>query len=290
MGPRRCCRARRLGRAVAATGGPQAGVPQRPRRQHRAAQRRLPGGAAAPRADDVPGTPRSRPTPAAPNADELGMGIHAGLHETSVLLHLRPDLVDMSLAPQRARAAGRQRARALRRRGHVRLAGRRLRARRPHRRPHRRHPRAGQAAVRGRGPASATSWPRCPPSASVARARGGPRGRCCRTGPDASRRCPRLQGDARVDELVGHEVLRRQTGLRLRARRLVDRHRGGRRTRRRGPCRSCRACRRGCWPPACTGAGPRPTPWPAGVVLPAVVVLAHQVEDRGRSVLSGLFT
>jgi creatinine amidohydrolase len=34
----------------------------------------------------------------ASNADELGMGIHAGLHETSVLLHLRPDLVDMALA------------------------------------------------------------------------------------------------------------------------------------------------------------------------------------------------
>ena len=29
---------------------------------------------------------------------ELGMGIHAGLDETSMLLHLRPDLVDMSLA------------------------------------------------------------------------------------------------------------------------------------------------------------------------------------------------
>jgi creatinine amidohydrolase len=29
---------------------------------------------------------------------ELGMGIHAGLDETAVVLHLRPDLVDMSLA------------------------------------------------------------------------------------------------------------------------------------------------------------------------------------------------
>jgi creatinine amidohydrolase len=29
---------------------------------------------------------------------ELGMGIHAGRDETSVVLHLRPDLVDMSLA------------------------------------------------------------------------------------------------------------------------------------------------------------------------------------------------
>ncbi len=31
-------------------------------------------------------------------ADELGMGIHGGLEETSLLLHLRPDLVDMSQA------------------------------------------------------------------------------------------------------------------------------------------------------------------------------------------------
>jgi creatinine amidohydrolase len=30
--------------------------------------------------------------------DELGMGIHAGFGETSLVLHLRPDLVDMSLA------------------------------------------------------------------------------------------------------------------------------------------------------------------------------------------------
>jgi creatinine amidohydrolase len=34
----------------------------------------------------------------ASTADELGMGIHAGLDETSLLLHLRPDLVDMSRA------------------------------------------------------------------------------------------------------------------------------------------------------------------------------------------------
>jgi creatinine amidohydrolase len=31
-------------------------------------------------------------------AGELGMGIHAGHDETSMILHLRPDLVDMSLA------------------------------------------------------------------------------------------------------------------------------------------------------------------------------------------------
>lgn len=32
---------------------------------------------------------------------ELGMGIHGGMDETSVMLHLRPDLVDMSLAIRR---------------------------------------------------------------------------------------------------------------------------------------------------------------------------------------------
>jgi creatinine amidohydrolase len=31
-------------------------------------------------------------------AGELGMGIHAGIDETSMLMHLRPDLVDLSLA------------------------------------------------------------------------------------------------------------------------------------------------------------------------------------------------
>jgi creatinine amidohydrolase len=34
----------------------------------------------------------------ASTVDELGMGIHAGLHETSVVLHLRQDLVDMATA------------------------------------------------------------------------------------------------------------------------------------------------------------------------------------------------
>lgn len=34
-------------------------------------------------------------------ADELGMGIHGGLHETSVFMHLRPDLVDLSRAERR---------------------------------------------------------------------------------------------------------------------------------------------------------------------------------------------
>lgn len=34
-------------------------------------------------------------------ADELGMGIHGGFDETSVMLHLAPDLVDMSRATRR---------------------------------------------------------------------------------------------------------------------------------------------------------------------------------------------
>lgn len=38
---------------------------------------------------------------AAPDDDELGMGVHAGRDETSIVLHLRPELVDMTQA-QRA--------------------------------------------------------------------------------------------------------------------------------------------------------------------------------------------
>ncbi|MBM3717866.1 MAG: creatininase family protein [Actinobacteria bacterium] len=34
-------------------------------------------------------------------SSELGMGVHGGRDETSVMLHLRPDLVDMSLASRR---------------------------------------------------------------------------------------------------------------------------------------------------------------------------------------------
>ena len=34
----------------------------------------------------------------ASTAGELGMGIHGGLHETSIMLHLRPELVDMAKA------------------------------------------------------------------------------------------------------------------------------------------------------------------------------------------------
>ncbi len=35
------------------------------------------------------------------NASELGMGIHGGLNETSVFMHLRPDLVDLSKAERK---------------------------------------------------------------------------------------------------------------------------------------------------------------------------------------------
>ncbi len=40
----------------------------------------------------------SAPDPNAASSPELGMGIHGGLDETSVMLHLRPEDVDMSLA------------------------------------------------------------------------------------------------------------------------------------------------------------------------------------------------
>jgi creatinine amidohydrolase len=38
------------------------------------------------------------PDPNAASETELGMGIHGGLRETSVMMHLRPDLVDLSKA------------------------------------------------------------------------------------------------------------------------------------------------------------------------------------------------
>ncbi|MGE0881302.1 MAG: creatininase family protein [Acidimicrobiia bacterium] len=45
-----------------------------------------------------PGGPPRDHGGAAPANDELGMGVHGGIMETSVMLHLRPDLVDMSVA------------------------------------------------------------------------------------------------------------------------------------------------------------------------------------------------
>jgi creatinine amidohydrolase len=45
-----------------------------------------------------PSQPRDSGGAADEHDDELGMGVHAGRDETSVMLHLRPELVDMSLA------------------------------------------------------------------------------------------------------------------------------------------------------------------------------------------------
>lgn len=45
-----------------------------------------------------PHVPRDSGGAGAPDDAELGMGVHAGRDETAVMLHLRPDLVDMSLA------------------------------------------------------------------------------------------------------------------------------------------------------------------------------------------------
>ena len=45
-----------------------------------------------------PGMPVDQGGAGSANADELGMGIHAGTDETSLMLHLRPERVDMSVA------------------------------------------------------------------------------------------------------------------------------------------------------------------------------------------------
>ena len=166
-----------VGRSLQSLAASQAGVPQRPRRQLVVAQRGLPGAAPPPRA-----ARRSSCHPSVPpdqggesTVDELGMGIHAGLHETSVVLHLRPDLVDMTLARRNVPewlAANRH----VRFGGAVslRVVGQRLRARRSHRRPDRRDRRAGQGAVRGlRSTVSGSSWARSRRSASADAARPG---------------------------------------------------------------------------------------------------------------------
>ena len=80
-----------------------------------------------------PGVPPDQGGLSAP--DELGMGVHGGHDETSLMLHLAPELVDMTRGhAQRARAAGRQSLRPLRRAGGVRVAVQRLRRRRRDRR------------------------------------------------------------------------------------------------------------------------------------------------------------
>jgi creatinine amidohydrolase len=53
---------------------------------------------------------------AADDGDELGMGVHAGRDETSVVLHLRPELVDMTRAERSVPAAMAERE-------HVRFGG-----------------------------------------------------------------------------------------------------------------------------------------------------------------------
>ena len=45
-----------------------------------------------------PGMPVDQGGAGSANADELGMGIHGGTDETSLMLHLRPERVAMSLA------------------------------------------------------------------------------------------------------------------------------------------------------------------------------------------------
>jgi len=45
-----------------------------------------------------PGMPVDQGGAGSANADELGMGIHGGTDETSLMLHLRPERVDMGLA------------------------------------------------------------------------------------------------------------------------------------------------------------------------------------------------
>ena len=81
-----------------------------------------------------PGLPPDQGGDSAPS--ELGMGVHGGTDETSLMLHLAPDLVDLDgRRRQRARAPRRQPLRPLRRAGVVRLAVRRLRGRGRHRRP-----------------------------------------------------------------------------------------------------------------------------------------------------------
>ena len=82
-------------------------------------------------------------------ASELGMGVHGGTDETSLMLHLAPDLCDMSKAARRARHLAANTLRALRRAGvSFGWLSERLRPRRPHRRPDGGHRRAGRRAVR----------------------------------------------------------------------------------------------------------------------------------------------
>ena len=83
---------------------------------------------------------------------ELAMGIHGGHDETSLMLHLRPELVQMDKATRRIpeHLAGNE-ACEIRRFCGIRLAVKRLRPRRAHRRPNPRHSRRRRKAVCSRG-------------------------------------------------------------------------------------------------------------------------------------------
>jgi hypothetical protein len=77
------------------------------------------------------------------------MGVHGGIDETSLLLHLRPELVDLAAGfrnvPDDLR---RNRLRAFRRPGQLRVAVERLRPERPHRRSDGVDARARQSPLR----------------------------------------------------------------------------------------------------------------------------------------------
>ena len=82
---------------------------------------------------------------------ELGMGIHGGTEETSLMLHLAPELVDMSVATRNVpEIDGHEPLRAVRWQCRVRLAVERLRSRRTHRRPDDGHRRTGRGALQCR--------------------------------------------------------------------------------------------------------------------------------------------
>ena len=97
-----------IGRSLAASGITPAAVRQRARRQLGAGAGGLPGAPAPLRAAHVlhpPGGARRPGRHAVGGVDELGMGMHGGHGETSLMLHLRPDLVRMEMAGRRVPTA-----------------------------------------------------------------------------------------------------------------------------------------------------------------------------------------
>ena len=121
------------------------------------------------RADDVPRpSRRAAPTRAAPlgRPTSWAWACTAAPTRRRSMLHLRPELVDMTAAaPQRARAARPPTATSASAAGSLRLAVERLRPDGRDRRPTGGDRRAGQGAVRGRGHrVRLRRWPRSPPS------------------------------------------------------------------------------------------------------------------------------